>query len=164
MQLEVFGEVVDIPVKAVELASTKAKEMPVIIFCSNTADYKQLIPQAKVFDGNEVGELNALLKFLSTSLNAIVLTTSAASKGVDFVFAAFQAFVIHITLPKSLVQLKQDSGRGVRGSNLPIVGALFTDKTYFSLEDVELGLAHAEQFDKLYPADYLQSLQHLEQQ
>lgn len=45
---------------------------------------------------------------------------------------------------------------------MPIVGALFTDRTYFTLEDVELGLTHAEQFDKLYPADYLQSLHHME--
>jgi hypothetical protein len=40
-----------------------------------------------VFNGSEVGELNALLKYCRTSSNAIVLTTSAASKGVDFVFA-----------------------------------------------------------------------------
>lgn len=45
---------------------------------------------------------------------------------------------------------------------MPIVGVLFTDRTYFILEDVELGLAHAEQFDQLYPAEYLQSLQHIE--
>jgi hypothetical protein len=45
-------------------------------------------------------------------------------------------------MPKSLVQFKQDSGRGVRGNDLPITGALFTEKMYFSLEDVELGLAH----------------------
>jgi hypothetical protein len=38
---------------------------------------------------------------------------------------------------------------------MPIVGALFTEKMYFSLEDVELDLAHAEQFDNLYPSDYL---------
>jgi hypothetical protein len=43
---------------------------------------------------------------LKTSLNAIVVTTSAESKGVDFVFAVPQAFVIHTTLPRSLVQLK----------------------------------------------------------
>jgi len=108
-----------------------------------------------VFDGNEVGELNALLKYIKTSKNAIILTTSASSKGVDFVFTTAQAFVVHTALPKSLVQLKQDSGRGVRGSDLPILGALFTEKMYFSLADVELGLAHAEQFDQLYPTDYL---------
>jgi len=45
---------------------------------------------------------------------------------------------------------------------LPIVGALFTERGYFSLDDIELGLAHEEQFDKLYPADYLKSLQLLE--
>lgn len=34
---------------------------------------------------------------------------------------------------------------------------------YFTLEGVELSLEHAEQFDKLYPADYLQSLKLLKQ-
>jgi hypothetical protein len=47
-------------------------------------------------------------------------------------------------MSKSLVQLKQDSGRGVRGSDLSIIGALITDKMYFCLEDVEIGLAYAE--------------------
>lgn len=91
-----------------------------------------------------MGELNATLRLLKTSSNAIVTTTSEISKGVDFVFAVPQAFVIHTTLPKSLVQLKQDSGRSVRGNDMPVTGALFTEKRYFSLEDVELGLAHAE--------------------
>jgi len=40
LQLEVFGEVADIPTKAIELATTKSKEMPVIIFCSETVRYK----------------------------------------------------------------------------------------------------------------------------
>jgi len=53
-----------------------------------------------------VGELNATLKSLKTSSDAIVLTTSADSKGVDFRFAAPQAFVIHTSFPRSLVQLK----------------------------------------------------------
>jgi hypothetical protein len=35
LQLEVFGKVVDIPTRAVQLAKEKAKTMPVIIFCSN---------------------------------------------------------------------------------------------------------------------------------
>jgi hypothetical protein len=47
-----------------------------------------LLPQAKVFAGNEVGELNALLKLCRTSSSAIILTTSTDSKGVDFMFAA----------------------------------------------------------------------------
>ena len=33
LQLEVFGEVVDIPTKAVALVVAKSQEMPVIIFC-----------------------------------------------------------------------------------------------------------------------------------
>ena len=40
LQLEVFGEVADIPTKAIGLATTKSKEMPVIIFCSDTTEYK----------------------------------------------------------------------------------------------------------------------------
>jgi len=52
-----------------------------------------------------VGELNELLEYLKTSSDTIVLTTSADSKGVDFRFAVPQAFVIHDSLPKSLVQL-----------------------------------------------------------
>jgi superfamily II DNA helicase RecQ len=117
-----------------------------------------LLPQAKVFAGDNVGELNAVLKFLRSSSTAIVLTTSAASKGVDFVFAVPQAFVVHTSLPHSMAQFKQDSGRGVRGGSIAIKGALFTDRMYFTLEDVELGLSFTEQFDKLYPIDYLQSL------
>jgi hypothetical protein len=35
---------------------------------------------------------------------------------------------------------------------------------YFTQEGIELSLTHTEQFDKLYPTGYLQSLQHLEQQ
>jgi hypothetical protein len=80
--------------------------MPVIIFCSDIQEYKQLLHEAKAFAGNQVGELNALLKYCRNSSNAVILTTSADSKGVDFVFAVPQAFVIHTTLPKSSVQLK----------------------------------------------------------
>jgi hypothetical protein len=39
MQLDVFGEVMNIPARAIELVNTKSKEMPVIVFCSNTAEY-----------------------------------------------------------------------------------------------------------------------------
>jgi len=56
-----------------------------------------------VFDGEEVGMLNAILKYCRTSSDAIILTTSAASKGVDFVFSVPQAFVILTSLPKTLV-------------------------------------------------------------
>lgn len=41
---------------------------------------------------------------------------------------------------------------------MPIVGALFTAKMYFTLQGVEFGLLHEEQFGKLYPPDYLKSL------
>ena len=57
-----------------------------------------------------------------------------------------------------MVQLKQDSGRGVRGSDLPIVGAIFTEKPYTTIQQVEIGLSHAEGFDKMYSADYMESL------
>ena len=61
-------------------------------------------------------------------------------------------------LPESMVQLKQDSGRGVRGSDLPIIGAIITSEPYKTLEQLQIGLAHLEQFDKLYPSDYIKSL------
>ena len=73
--------------------------MPVIIFCSNPQEYKQLLPDAKLFAGNEVGELLSILKSLRKSSNAIVITTSNDSKGVDFLFAVPQAYVIHTLLP-----------------------------------------------------------------
>jgi hypothetical protein len=41
-----------------------------------------------------------------------------------------------------MVQLKQDNGRGVRESDHPIIGAIFTEKAYASIEDVELGLGY----------------------
>ena len=73
--------------------------MPVIIFCSNLKEYKQLIPEAEVFAGDEVGELLSILKSLQKSSNAVVITTSKDSKGVDFLFALPQAYVIHTVLP-----------------------------------------------------------------
>jgi hypothetical protein len=38
--LQVFGEVANIAESAVQLIVAKAKEMPVIVFCSDTANYK----------------------------------------------------------------------------------------------------------------------------
>jgi hypothetical protein len=73
--------------------------MPVIIFCSNPEEYKNLIPESEVFTGNEVGELMSILKGLRSSSNAIVITTSKDSKGVDFLFAVPQAYVINTILP-----------------------------------------------------------------
>lgn len=84
----------------------------------------------------------------------IVITTSAACKGADFVFAVPQAFVIHTSLPQTFIQLQQDSGRGVRGSNLPIIGALFTEKNYFTIDQVERGLAFGDRFASTYTPDY----------
>ena len=72
-------------------------------------------------------------------------------------FAVPQAYVIHAELPSSMVQLKQDSGRGVRGSELPVIGAIVTDKPYSTLQQVELGLSHNQQFEQLYTPDYLAS-------
>ncbi len=131
----------DIPARVVQLAQEKSKDMPVIIFCSNPPGYKQLLPEAKVFAGNEVGELLAILESLRESGNAIVITTSKDSKGVDFLFDAHQAYVIHTELPTSIVKFKQDSGRAVRGGDLPIIGALFTSKPYSTIQQVELGLS-----------------------
>ena len=107
--------------------------MPVILFCSDPQQYKQLIPEAELFVGDEVGELMSILKGLKHSSNSIVITTSNDSKGVDFLFAVPQAYVIHTVLSKSMVQLKQDSGRGVRGYDLPVVGAIFTEKSYTNI-------------------------------
>jgi hypothetical protein len=80
--------------------------MPVIIFCSNPHEYKQLLPESKIFAGEEVGELLSILKGLRNSSNAIVITTSKDSGGVDFLFAVPQAYVINTVLPKSMVQLR----------------------------------------------------------
>jgi hypothetical protein len=44
-----------------------------------------------------------LLRRIKTTKDAIVITTSANSKGVDFLFAVQQAYVIHLALPNSLV-------------------------------------------------------------
>ena len=76
----------------------------------------------------------AVLEGLRNTNNAIVITTSKDSKGVDFLFAVPQAYVIHTVLPQSMVQLKQDSGRGVRGSDLPAIGAVLTSKAYTNLQ------------------------------
>ena len=53
--------------------------------------------------GDEVGELMSILKLLKLNSNDIVITTSNDSKGVDFLFAVPQAYVIHTILPKSMV-------------------------------------------------------------
>jgi hypothetical protein len=39
-----------------------------------------------------------------------------------------------------------------------LVGAIFTDKAYDNIEDVELGLDFAEGFERVYPLDYRKSL------
>jgi hypothetical protein len=60
-----------------------------------------------MFAGNDVGMLMGLLRRIKTTKDSIVLTTSTDSKGVDFLFDdAPQAYVIHLALPNSLVQLK----------------------------------------------------------
>jgi hypothetical protein len=94
---------VEISGKVVELAREKSKLMPVIIFCSQPHLYRQWIPEAEVFAGNEVGELISILKGLRLSSNAIVITTSVDSKGVDFLFKVPQAYSIHEVLPGSMV-------------------------------------------------------------
>ena len=52
-----------------------------------------------MFAGDEVGELLSILKDLQKCSNGIVITTSHDSKGVDFLFAVPQAYVIHTVLP-----------------------------------------------------------------
>lgn len=84
----------------------------------------------------------ALLDTLKNVSTGVVITTSAMSCGVDFVFAVPQAFVVHTMFPSSLLQLKQDFGRGVRGSNLPVVGVLLTDKIYANISQVVVFLSH----------------------
>jgi len=59
-----------------------------------------------VFAGDDAGELVGLIEGLKLNSTGIILTTSADSKGADFVFAVPQAYVIHTTLPGSVVQLK----------------------------------------------------------
>ena len=61
--------------------------MPVIIFCNDVNILHEQLPEALMFVGKEVGELNSILKLCRTSDNIIILTTSVDSKGVDFVFA-----------------------------------------------------------------------------
>jgi len=38
--------------------------MPVIIFCTYPQEYKQLLPEAEIFSGEEVGVLLAILENL----------------------------------------------------------------------------------------------------
>jgi hypothetical protein len=57
----------------------------------------------EMFVGNDVGMLMGLLRRIKATKDSIVLTTSADSKGVDFLFATQQAYVIHLALPNSLV-------------------------------------------------------------
>ena len=59
-----------------------------------------------LFEGDNAGALNALLDQFKTLCSGIIITTSAASKGADFVFAVPQAFVIHTSLPQTFLQLQ----------------------------------------------------------
>ena len=54
----------NIPAQVVAMARGKASTMPIIIFCTDTNQYKKLIPEAEVFVGNEVGMLLAILENL----------------------------------------------------------------------------------------------------
>lgn len=65
--------------------------MPVIIFCKDLADCKLYQAQFKqhfLFEGDNAGALNALLDYFKTLSSGIIITTSKASKGADFVFTA----------------------------------------------------------------------------
>ena len=46
----------------------------------------------------------------------------------------------------------------MRGSDHFCIGAIFTEKSYNNIEDVEMGLSFAEGFEQMYPADYMESL------
>jgi hypothetical protein len=80
--------------------------MPVIIICKDLATccaFSNRIPDSRVFAGDDAGELVGILDSLRSKSTGVVLTTSAASKGADFVFAVPQAYVIHTVLPQSVV-------------------------------------------------------------
>ena len=62
--MEVFGKAMNIPAQVVAMARGKASTMPIIIFCTDPNQYKELIPEAEVFVGNEVGMLLAILENL----------------------------------------------------------------------------------------------------
>ncbi len=64
-------------------------------------ELKQLLPESKLFAGESAGVLVALLDQFKSLSSCIVLTTSKACKGADFVFNVQQAFVIHIGLPST---------------------------------------------------------------
>lgn len=104
MQLEVFGKLTPalINERVITHAREKAEVMPVIIICSDLTNCKMFntaIPNSVTFAGDDAGELVGLLNNLKTMRTGIVITTSEASKGADFVFAVPQAYVIHTALP-----------------------------------------------------------------
>jgi len=44
---------------------------------------------------------------------------------------------------------------------LPVVGAIFTEEPYTSIEQVQKALSFNDRFDKLYPSDYSTSLAYI---
>lgn len=57
--------------------------------------------------------------------------------------------MIHTTLSECVVKLKQDSDRGIRGSELNVLGAIFTEKGQTNLYKIENGLDFAYCFNKI---------------
>lgn len=80
--------------------------MPVLIFCDDPLALQQQLDTAEVFLDGNVGVQLAVLDSLRETSNAIVITNSNSSKGVDFLFASPRAYVIHTVLPSSVVGLK----------------------------------------------------------
>ena len=76
------------------------------MFCENPEAMLKLIPEAKIFDGIDIGEQMARLEDLREIANIIILTKSEWCKGVDFVFKLPQAYVIHMVLPRSNIILQ----------------------------------------------------------
>ena len=80
--------------------------MPVILFCENVEEYKNELPKARIFDDRDPGQASSLLKYFRKQTNCTVITTSVTCRGVDFLFAAQQAYVVHVCLPKSYIRLQ----------------------------------------------------------
>lgn len=87
MELQVFGKVLNVRDLVIKLAEEKAVEMPVIVFCTEIDEYKELLPECHIFVDSDVGVQLAVLDSIKHLKRCIVLTTSKDSRGVDFVFA-----------------------------------------------------------------------------
>jgi hypothetical protein len=55
MELQVFGKVLNVRDLVIKLAEEKAVEMPVIVFCTEIDEYKELLPECHIFVDSDVG-------------------------------------------------------------------------------------------------------------